>query len=428
MSSLLCLKKKCIFLLGMNILSRNVNHSFYFFTFALNQGHFMARPVFNPEQSLVGEIIHSLERFNPRFAWIQFLFAQRDCNHLLMHTKAELENYVQFANTPNYDERSRQRIPRKEMNSQWYKFALPRIKKIEQILSKPTVVFAINGMWVASEGNPGNSIHQIQELPFSLCADETDRLRAFLYSDPRMLRMLVERRMVTDISSSVYRYSRSREEPPSLIFAPDEIPYYVHMPTGPSAKGLTSSKLAAHFPVGGALKAANVKPPNFSDAIKVPKADDIMQHPIENSSALPSSQAQGLQEVRKVTGGVRDQTPETGRKGPAVAVLKKIPTLEQPLEEDEAKRLSQIVSRNIRSFELIYDSKGAVDEHFEPKAVTQMVLSSSCETNANDLQSVYIPELESIYGKLNYELVSDRRPAFVRNEFADVVFCQELGP
>ena len=54
-----------------------------------------------------------------------------------------------------------------------------------------------------------------------------------------------------------------------------------------------------------------------------------------------------------------------------------------------------------------------------------MVLSSSCETNANDLGTVYIPQLESVYGKLDYELVSDRRPAFVRNELSEIVFRRE---
>ena len=193
------------------------------------------------------------------------------------------------------------------------------------------------------------------------------------------------------------------------------------MPTGPSAKGLTSSKLAAHFPVGGALKARNVGPPTDNDVVKEPKTGDVLHDSLENPAVLYPSMAQ----VQGEKGDSTDAMLRTPRKGLAVAVLKKIPTLEQPLEEDEAKRLSQIVSRNIRTFELIYDSEGAVNEYLEPKAVTQMVLSSSCETNANDLETVYMTQLESVYGKLDYELVSDRRPAFVRNELSEIVFGRE---
>lgn len=41
---------------------------------------------------------------------------------------------------------------------------LQEIKKIEQILSKPTIIFAINGMWVANENSSASIAHQIQEL------------------------------------------------------------------------------------------------------------------------------------------------------------------------------------------------------------------------------------------------------------------------
>lgn len=389
-----------------------------FFNFALMDGHFMARPVFNPQQSLIGEIIHSLERFNPRFAWIQFLFSQRDYNHLLMYTKAELENYVQFANASEYDESSRQKIPRKEIDTQWYKLAAARIKKIEQMLSKPTVVFAINGMWVADEKDASKGVHQLQELPLSLCSDETDRLRPFIYRDPRILRMLVERRMVTDISPSIYRYNRSRDEPPSLILSPDEIPYYIHMPTGASAKGLDSIRPGIHFPVGGRLKAGEVTPAPSVDTFEKLQKDDSAPTPSPETAPQQASIAQVLeqpQQEKENEGGIGDQSERT-LGGPSIAALKKIPILEQTLEEDEAQRISQIISRNIRTFEILYDSEGVLDERSKRRAVTVLLLSSSSEPSRNDLESVYIPQLESIYGKLDYELVSDRRPRFVIEE------------
>lgn len=403
-----------------------MNNSVFFFNFALKDGHFMSRPIFNPQQSLVGEIIQSLERFNPRFAWIQFLFSQRDYNRLLMYTKSELENYVQHANTAQYDERSRQKIPRKEINSQWYKLAPPRIKKIEQILPKPTVIFTINGMWVGNSNNATSSLHQLQELPLSLCSDEIDRLRPFLYRDPRILRMLVERRMVTDISPSIYRYSHSREEPPSLILSPDEIPYYVHMPTGASAKGLSTIRAAAHFPVGGTLETRELMPVESSDNYISSNTGDSPR----SREPGPQQQIQGgakVQQLEQLTRTKDDQNfsnqMNSWSRGTLVATLKKIPTLEQPLEEDsEAQRISQIVSRNIRTFEILYDSQG--DENSNASlATTRVLLSSSCETASDDLESIYIPQLESVYGKLDYEILSDKRPDFLIRKFQRFVFA-----
>ena len=381
-----------------------VTKDVFFFNFALRDGHFMARPIFNPQQSLVGEIIHSLERFNPRFAWIQFLFSRRDYNHLLMHTKAELESYVQLANTSQYDTRSSQKIPRKELKTQWYKLAQARIKKIEQMLSKPTVIFAINGMWVSNEGNVSSSIHQIQELPLSLSSDDTDRLRAFVYRDPRILGMLIERRMVTDISASIYSYSQSREEPPSLIFGPDEIPYYVHMPAGTSAKGLSSIRAAAHLPVGGTLNAEEVAREEGNETSKPYYLAQSMNP--ENES--PTNQATTWFKRQPEKGGECADGIEK-RKRPLVASLNKLPTLEQPLDEEEAQRLSQIASRNVRTFEVLYESQNDSKQ----SGITQVLLSSSCETSGDDLEKIYIPQLESIYGKLEYTIISDNKPAFV---------------
>jgi len=376
-----------------------------FFNFALSEGHFMATPVFNPKQSLIGEVIHALERFSPRFAWIQILFSQRDYNQLLVYTKSELESYMRSANRSEYDPRSRQKIPARELTTQWYKFATPRIKKIEQTLPKATVIFSINGMWVANEGTSTNIANQIQELPFSLCSDEIDRLRAFWYSDPRILTMLVERKMVNDISPSIHRYDRSREEPPSLILTPDEIPYYIHMPSGVSSKGLSSIRPAPHFPVGGTLGIGKVMPRKEPS-----EGTDALQLPLPQTGT-------SLQETKLPVGPGQYQRKkdekwnDNGLSLPAIAVLKKIPTLEETLEDEEVQRLNQIVSRNVRTFELLYESEKG----------TRLLLSSSSETAGDDLESVYIPELESIYGNLDYELVLDKRPEFVVRELPKIL-------
>jgi hypothetical protein len=357
-----------------------------FFNFALKDGHFMSRPVYNPQQSLIGEVIHSLERLNPRFAWIQILFARHDYNHLLLHTKTELENYIAFANSPEYDKTSGEKIRRKEARSQWCKLATSRIRKIEQTLSKPTFSLAINGMWVSGEMQASSDCTDlVQELPFSFCSDDTDRLIPFVYHDPRLLKMLVERRMVTDVSPSVYRYSASsREEPPSLILTPEELPHYIHMPAGPSARALTTIRPAAHFPSAGTLKAQ-----------KLTQVRDEPKSPIEKDDAKMEREA-----------------------GRVVAELKRIPVLEEALdEEDEAPRLSQLIPSNPRTFELIYDSEGTLEDGtFKPKPLTSLLLSSSGIRSRYDLEEVYIPKLESIYGKLDYQILQDNRPGFLMDE------------
>ena len=399
-------------LLDLVVINKSITVSdVLFFNFALRDGHFMARPIFSPQQSLMGELVHSLERYNPQFAWIQFLFARRDYNHLLMYTKSELENYVQFANTPQYDERSRQKIPRKEAKSQWNKLAQARIKKIEQTLSKPTIIFAINGMWVASRGNGASNEHQIQELPLSFSCDDTDRLRAFIYRDPRMLRMLIQRRMVTDISPSIYRYSRSREEPPSLILGPDEIPYYVHMPAGISAKGLSSIRPAAHLPLGGTLNVEEVAREEESVSSKV----DFSNSQQKLECMAPTTLATERSEHDKSSERMEYQIEKSQR--PLVASLNKLPTLEEPLDEDEAQRISQIVSRNVRTFEVVYESHVDLNK----SGTTQVLLSSSCKSSKDDLEKIYIPQLESIYGKLDYSAISDNRPPFVVEGLQDML-------
>jgi hypothetical protein len=328
-----------------------------------------------------------------------------------MHAKAALEGFVQVAKETRYDETSKQRVSRREVGTQWYKMAAPRIKKIEEVLSEPTIVFGIHGMWVANEKLQSNGIAQLSELPLSLCRDGTDRLRAFWYRDPRILRMLVERIFVSDIAPSIYRYQGSREEPPSLILTPSEIPFYVHMPVGESGRGLASIRSAAHFPVGGGLRAKEMMPktsgPLEEDAsLELPRAGES-EGMVGNKHSRP------------------DDQPQSRKKGAVVAALRRVPTPEEPLAEAEAQRLSLVISRNVRTFEIVFDSRGATDEHSNPKPVSTLLLSSS-ETNGEDLERVYIPALESIYGKLDYEILRDKRPRFVVEELPRILEA-ELG-
>jgi hypothetical protein len=252
-------------------------------------------------------------------------------------------------------------------------------------------------MWVSSEKqDPSDSTNLVQELPFSFCSDDTDRLVPFVYHDPRMLKMLVARRMVTDISPSVYRYgASSREEPPSLILTPEEIPHYIHMPTGPSARALTTIKPAAHFPTAGTLKAQELTQTRNEQEKTTENSDDGKTDSLQASS------------------------------GVVIAALNRIPVLEEALdEEDEAPRLSQLISSSVRTFELVYDCEGT-HEDGKPlkskKPLTSLLLSSSGRKAKYDLGEVYIPKLESIYGKLDYQILQDNRPSFLLDELPKTV-------
>ena len=76
--------------------------------------------------------------------------------------------------------------------------------------------------------------HQLEEiLPFSHCHDEIDRLAVYeYYKEPRLLLELVDRRIVTNISKYFESYTGARREPPSFIVSADELPSYVHIPSG----------------------------------------------------------------------------------------------------------------------------------------------------------------------------------------------------
>lgn len=108
------------------------------------------------------------------------------------------------------------------------------MKKVDDIVTKPTITLAIQGMWVSDE--PGS----IKALPFDHCVDEHDSLAIFQYRDPRMLIELVDRRMVEDISKYLDGYTKSRLEPPSFIVTPEELQSYVHLPAGETAMSLSS--------------------------------------------------------------------------------------------------------------------------------------------------------------------------------------------
>src|SRR5208283_1041495 len=96
---------------------------------------------------------------------------------------------------PTIDMISGEERDRRELHRDYYGRSDARMKKVDDIATKPSITLAIQGMWVADKESSSASV-----LPFDHCADEHDSLVLFQYRDPRMLLELVDRRMVVDIS------------------------------------------------------------------------------------------------------------------------------------------------------------------------------------------------------------------------------------
>ena len=150
------------------------------------------------------------------------------------------------------------------------------MKKADEIVSKPTVTLAIQGMWVTDSDSKS-----IGTLPFDHCSDEHDSLAIFQYRDPRMLLELTDRRMVEDISEYLSRYTGSRLEPPSFIVTPEELKSYIHLPAGEGVESLhslnwmTPKKVFSKGSLGGEEPEYSGGPPTVPAEVvrmvKVPK-------------------------------------------------------------------------------------------------------------------------------------------------------------
>ena len=347
-----------------------------FFNVSLGNAHPMSRPKYEPQQALIADLIQSLERMNPRFAWIQFHFVERDYNPWMTDLKWGLRSWVRdVETTPDYDSEGNKR-DNKWLNSEWFHSAPAKTKKIEEAGTQLRVLLAIHGMWVSSSESA--AYEQLRHLPFANCFDEIDRLQVFTYYNPAILRALVYRRMVTDISKSLSKYHGSREEPPSMVITPEEIPYYVHMSTGNRASGLASISEGPHFP----------------------------------SAASAHRAYDGKTEGQKESSVIWNIEESSEDERTAVAELTKIPTPSIALAKDEAKRLRNLVSTVQRSFEIVYDRDGRKDAAGSKKPLTSILLSSKSKA---DLERAYIPQLSEIYGSLKYQEV-EKIPPFVTAE------------
>jgi len=202
-----------------------------FFNVSLRNGIVMSTPSYPEKQSFVAHLIRALETSNPDFAWIQFLFVRSDYGVDLVRLKNSMPPSQRLPiEQPSLDLISGREQDRKQLYRDYYRRTDARMKKVDDIVTKPTFTMAIQGMWVSDEQDSVNA------LPFDHCVDEHDGLALFCYRDPRMLLELVDRRMVEDISEYLSRYTGSRLEPPSFMVTPEELRSYIHLPAGEGVK------------------------------------------------------------------------------------------------------------------------------------------------------------------------------------------------
>jgi hypothetical protein len=237
---------------------------------------------------------------------------------------------------------------RRELGRDFYRQADARTKKADDMVAKPLVTLAIQGIWVSSmEGS------SIDALPFDHCADEHDSLAVFRYRDPRLLRELVDRRMVTDIREYLDRYTKSRLEPPSFMVTPEGFESLVHLPAGETVESLRSVSW------GNSPRGYN-------------RAE--------------------IEENAKPDSGLREDITSS------IVRLAEVPKMGKVLEDDSIQPLDHLSSATVRTFELVYSA-----------GHTELLLSAE---TVDDMRK-YASLLDSVYGDLSLE-GAEKVPAFLR--------------
>jgi len=275
------------------------------FNVTLKNGIVMSTPGCEERQTLIADLIRVLETSNPDFAWVQFLFVRSNYSSALVRLKNSIHRTKVAIEQPSVDLISGQERDRRELQRDYYRRAEARMMKIDDVVTKPTITMAIQGMWIGSR-DP----RQTLALPFEHLADEHDSLALFLYRDPRMLLELVDRRMVEDISRYLDSYTGSRVEPPSFLLTPEELPSYIHLPAGNWVGSLNSLSWGTF---GKGLIRGNI-----AGEGQAKSRDDIDTNLVR---------------------------------------LLKVPKVEKPLEERDTEPLAHLASTTPRSFELIYSGK-----------------------------------------------------------------------
>ena len=291
-----------------------------FFNVSLRNGIVVSTPSYPEKQAFCAHLIRTLETSNPDFAWIQFLFVKSDYGAALVRLKNSIHRVKASIEQPSIDLISGQERDRKELHQDYYRKSDVRMKKVDDIVTKPTITLAIQGMWAG-----GRDASSVNVLPFDHCSDEHDSLAIFQYRDPRMLLELIDRRMVVDISEYFGRYTKSRLEPPSFLITPEELQSYVHLPVGEVAESLQS--------------------------------------------------LQGATSNREFAlGTVADEEPNSTH-GDSISSrlvrLAKVPKNEVALEETSVQPLAHLAAPTVRTFELVY-SEGRTEVLLSAETVEDM--------------------------------------------------------
>ena len=230
------------------------------------------------------------------------------------------------------------------------------MKKVDEIVTKPTITMAIQGMWVSDEPD------SVYALPFDHCSDEHDSLAIFRYRDPRMLLELVDRRMVVDISEYFDRYTRSRLEPPSFLVTPEELQSYVHLPAGETAASLRS---------------------------------------LEGGTSTRAFVLASIAGEKAISGGGDGFSSELVR-------LVKVPKNEKVLEDASVQPLAHLAAPTVRTFELVY-SGGKTEVLLSAETVEDMgkyaqllnLVYGSMKYEASDQVPEFLKELPRMIGLVN---------------------------
>ncbi len=291
-----------------------------FFNVSLRNGIVMSTPAYQDKQSFVAHLIRALETSNPDFAWIQFLFVKSDYGTELVRLKNSIHRTKTAIEQPSVDLISGQQQDRKQLYRDYYRRTDARMKKVDDVVTKPTITMAIQGLWVSGEPD------SIKALPFDHCSDEHDSLALFRYRDPRMLIELVNRRMVVDITEYFDRFTKSRMEPPSFLVTQEELVSYIHLPAGEVAKSLDS----------------------LTDE--------------ESKREFTEGKVEGKEETE---GG---QSSDISSK---LVKLAKVPTTDEALEDAAVQPLSHLAAPTVRTFELVY-SGGKTDLLLSAETVEDM--------------------------------------------------------
>ena len=324
-----------------------------FFNASLANGHLMSRPVYAPEHALMGELMRSIENESPYAAWMQIIFVSKNYSRHFTFLKHRMAEAIREIETPRVSIFTGKELGDKSAKfKEFYTGAPKRVKKIDESLSKSHVLMGIQGMWINEddEESKRRALHLEEILPFSHCHDEIDRLAVYEYSDPRFLLELVDRRVVTDITNYFRSYTGARVEPPSFILSADELPSYVHIPSGQ-------------------------------------QADKIHSMTWGTASISPR-----ISSIKNDAGGAT-------KKKVSILQANELPRWEEGPDESIIARLALLASDTERSFEFVYQSG-------------EMCVLLSSKT-PEDL-SKYKNSLESVYGELKFEQVDDPRPEFLK--------------